>query len=94
MAVAQVRTGACRAGQVVLANLWRYDGFPASLWCLSFAFRPQRQPLLLQQQQKHHNLAIWPNYGVFCLRRRPDVILFVLLPVRILDGDGSPLPEG
>jgi hypothetical protein len=27
----------------------------------------------------------------FCLRR-PDVILFVLLPVRILDGDASPLP--
>jgi hypothetical protein len=25
--------------------------------------------------------------------RRPDVILFVLLPVRILDGDGSPLPD-
>jgi hypothetical protein len=30
---------------------------------------------------------------LFCCLRRPDVILFVLLPVRILDGDGSPLPD-
>ena len=30
---------------------------------------------------------------MFCCLRRPDVILFVLLPVRILDGDGSPLPD-
>ncbi len=30
---------------------------------------------------------------LFCCLRRPDVFFFVLLPVKILDGDCSPLPD-